>query len=151
MQAGSADCYIRSGGGRTRSHHHVCTFWYSTLTLILVWHSDPPGQVGYIFVLRLPRFLIKLCASAWSHCHILRDEVYASLVGGWSAKSVQGLYRDKYPSIVRGGSSWQKEELDSVLTAPSALLAIRHGDGWRTWTTCRIRSCSTLSVPCSQP
>ena len=90
-----------------------------------------------LFALRLPRFLIKLYA--WFYRHILRNEVYASLVEGWSVKNVRELYtlvgqRENY----RTGwfEYWKEEKLDLVLTVPNVLPAIRHGDNRRTWKAC---------------
>lgn len=99
--------------------------------------SNDPGVSSGLSVLRLPRFLIKLCA--WFYRHILRDEVYASLVEGWSVKNVQEVYslvgqRDNYRA--EWFEYWQKEKLDLVLTVPNALPAIRHGDSRRMWTAC---------------
>jgi hypothetical protein len=99
--------------------------------------SNDPGVTSGLFALRLPRFLIKLCA--WFYRHILRDEVYASLVEGWSVKNIQELYalvgqRENYRA--EWFEYWQKEKLDLVLTVPNALPAIRHGDSRRTWTAC---------------
>jgi len=90
-----------------------------------------------LFALRLPRFLIKLYS--WFYRYILRDEVYASLVEGWSLKNTQEFYarvgrREGYRA--EWFEYWQKEELDLVLTVPNALPAIRHGDSRRTWKAC---------------
>ena len=90
--------------------------------------SNDPGVSSGLFVLRFPRFLIKLYA--WFYRHILRDEVYASLVESWSVKNIQEIYalvgqRDNYRA--EWFEYWQKEKLDLVLTVPNALPAIRHG------------------------
>jgi hypothetical protein len=103
--------------------------------------SNDPGVSSGLFVLRLPRFLIKLYA--WFYRHILRDEVYASLVEGWSVKTIQEVYalvgqRDNYRA--EWFEYWQKEKLDLVLTVPNALPAIRHGDSRRTWKACGYTS-----------
>jgi hypothetical protein len=124
--------------------HHPSAHRPTNLPLVVVgslpvrWcESNDPGVTGGLFALRLPRFLIKPCA--WFYRHILRDEVYASLVEGWSAKNIQEVYalvgqRENH----RAGwfEYWQKEKLDLVLTVPNALPAIRHGDSRRTWTAC---------------
>jgi hypothetical protein len=99
--------------------------------------SNDPGVTSGLFALRLPRFLIKLYA--WFYRHILRDEVYASLVEGWSVKTLQEFYalvgqRENYRA--EWFEYWQKEKLDLVLTVPNALPAIRHGDSRRTWRAC---------------
>ena len=99
--------------------------------------SNDPGVTSGLFALRLPRFLIKL--GAWFYRHILRDEVYASLIEGWSTKNIQELYalvgqRENYRA--EWFDYWQSEKLDLVLTVPNALPAIRHGDSRRTWTAC---------------
>lgn len=90
-----------------------------------------------LFALRLPRFLIKL--RAWFYRHILRDEVYASLVEGWSMKNIQEVYalvkqRENYRE--KWFEYWQKEKLDLMLTVPNATPAIKHGDSRRTWKAC---------------
>jgi hypothetical protein len=87
--------------------------------------SNDPGVSSGLFVLRLPRFLIKLCA--WFYRHILRDEVYALLVEGWSVKNIQEFYalvgqRDNYRA--EWFEYWQKEKPDLVVTVPNALPAI---------------------------
>jgi hypothetical protein len=90
-----------------------------------------------LFALRLPRFLITLYA--WFHRHILRDEVYASLVEGWRVKGSHELYslvaqRENYRA--EWFEYWQREKLDLVLTVPNALPAMRHGDSRRMWKAC---------------
>jgi len=99
--------------------------------------SNDTGVASGLFALRLPRFLIKLCV--WFYRYILRDEVYASLVEGWSVKNIQEYYalvgqRDNHRT--EWFEYWQKEKLDLVLTVPNALPAIRHGDSRRMWTAC---------------
>jgi hypothetical protein len=72
--------------------------------------SNDPGVTSALFALRLPRFLIKLCA--WFSRHILRDEVYASPVEGLerektSRRSMPSLGSAK--TIVQSGSSTGKK------------------------------------------
>ena len=117
--------------------------------------SNDPGVTSGLFALRLPRFLTKLCA--WFYRHIIRDEVYASLVEGWSVKNIQEIYdlvgqRDDYRA--EWFEYWQKEKLDLVLTVPNAFPAIRHGDSRRTWTACGytfLFNIVGVMFPCSQP
>lgn len=99
--------------------------------------SNDTGVRSGLSALRLPRFLVKLYV--WFYRHILRDEVYASLIEGWCVKNIQELYalvgqRENYRA--EWFEYWKKEKLDLLLTVPNALPAIRHGDSWRTWTTC---------------
>lgn len=99
--------------------------------------SKDPGVKSGLFALRLPRFLITLYA--WFHRHILRDEVYASLVEGWRVKGSHELYslvaqRENYRA--EWFEYWQREKLDLVLTVPNALPAMRHGDSRRMWKAC---------------
>jgi hypothetical protein len=101
------------------------------------YESNDPGVTSGLFALCLPRFLIKL--RAWFYRYILRDEVYASLVEGWSVKNIRETYalvgqRDKYRA--EWFEYWQNEKIDLVLTVPNALPAIRHGDSRRAWKAC---------------
>jgi hypothetical protein len=99
--------------------------------------SSDPGVANGLFALRLPRFLLTLYA--WFHRHILRDEVYASLVEGWRVKDGQEFYalvaqREDYRAA--WFEYWQREIFDFVLTVPNALPAMRHGESRRMWKAC---------------
>ena len=130
---------------RTRFFTCLPSHQATNLSLVVVgsspirWcESIDPGVTSGLFALRLPRFLIKLCP--WFYRHVLRDEVYASLVEGWSVKPIQEIYalvgqRNNYRT--EWFEYWQKEKLDFVLTVPSALPAIKHGDSRRSmWRAC---------------
>ena len=122
----------------TQVPHSTNIFSVVAVSLPIRWcEFNDPGVASGLFALRLPRFLLTLYA--WFHRHVLRDEVYASLVEGWRIKDGQEFYalvaqREDYRAA--WFEYWQREKFDFVLTVPNALPAMRHGESRRMWKAC---------------
>lgn len=93
------------------------------------------GMVQAFRMFRVPSLVRHLYA--WYLRHIRGDEVYAGLVENWCEKNVEEYYklvaqREGYRA--KWFDMWNREDLDFVLTVPSALPAVPHGgmkDGWK--------------------
>ncbi|KAF5383005.1 hypothetical protein D9615_004884 [Tricholomella constricta] len=97
--------------------------------------SNDAGVTQALRMASLPRWLKRLYV--WYIRYIKRDEIYAGLIEGWHAKNVYDYWpvvaqREDYRR--RWFETWQKEELDFVLTVPNSLPAVPHNgmkDGFK--------------------
>jgi hypothetical protein len=89
--------------------------------------------------------------------YIRRDEVYAGLIDGFTAKSTKETWaliaqREAYKG--KWFEFWDEQKLDFVLTAPNALPAVPHGGMKNGWKVCgysflfNIVSCVYSTVFC---
>ncbi|EKM76941.1 hypothetical protein AGABI1DRAFT_115573 [Agaricus bisporus var. burnettii JB137-S8] len=99
--------------------------------------SNDPGIIQALRTANLPNIIRKIYALYVRY--IRRDEVYAGLIDGFSAKSTKetwGLIAQREAYKGKWFEFWNEEELDYVLTAPNALPAVPHGGMKKGWKVC---------------
>ncbi|KAG5646712.1 hypothetical protein DXG03_002394 [Asterophora parasitica] len=119
----------------TFSTNHIILAVRTGMHPVRTGESNDPGVAQALSMLALPSFLRRLYV--WYLRYLKRDEIYAGLVEGWSAKSVYEYWplvaqREDYRR--RWWEMWRQEELDYVLTVPNSMPALPHGgmrDGFK--------------------
>lgn len=98
---------------------------------------NDPGVVQALRMMNLPNILRKIYA--FYVRYIKRDQVYAGLIDGFSAKSAKETWtliaqREAYKT--QWFDFWDEQKLDFLLTVPNSLPAVPHGGMKKGWRAC---------------